>query len=729
MQNDIRKNPFRDTRWEREDEKEILIWFSNTSRELMNDSKPAFVYGNRGSGKTTLLRSICWDDLTHNKSLKSQCSLSDSKYISIYIRLPDYVPGAFNSISWEKHFPDGNHDYLKYELFSLIIELLCITQILKACHELRVEKYLTLSPSAEIKIVKDTINNFKKLSNFYDDQPSTFIELSLIFEQVIKRIHTYVNRGFIKDLLMELPERSPNELLLYVADRLSKASEINNFKNQGVVSNPYFKCCLDDCEALNFIQKKALNSLIRAATHPVSWVVCYVAKGELNRETFIPNQDLTNADVKDFPLSEIKDGEFIELCQSIAGLRISFFQDTKHSVKEKNSFFDKKQLGELFNLDQKLGSTNVNQIIHTMVRRSQKDEMRKFKALAERFGDLDKSGAKKQGINENTNQGIKEKNLPPYYEAYIFAHWNSKSWGNHRGGNHFLHNPCYNIDDDKIRRFISLIGPRGNRPGIRRKMVAPIIRLAYHKEKGNVPLSGKQAIIHLADRSVRDFLEILAEIYDEYIDICEKNTHKEKPKKTDCKKIFCVSRTKISSEIQKKSINRASNLYYKGIIGKNDTSSAGPLQTLVEALGRYTHELQANFKNSNSLATPERGRFSFKINSKLSEEKIEFLKDLLEKAVLAGYLRLNFSGRQNKNVDNYLLEAGQVATYRLHNRLAPYFNLSYRGAYSEVTIDAEKLLLLFSKTEYISIDSWLKDLLPTADKNTHPELDLEDSDE
>ena len=78
-------NPFRPTRWEHHRDGRPLLWFTDAAGELAAP-KSVFLYGSRGSGKTSLLKSICWEDLADNDSLRLQRRLNDFDHIGIYIR-------------------------------------------------------------------------------------------------------------------------------------------------------------------------------------------------------------------------------------------------------------------------------------------------------------------------------------------------------------------------------------------------------------------------------------------------------------------------------------------------------------------------------------------------------------------------------------------------------------------------------------------------------------------
>jgi alpha-D-ribose 1-methylphosphonate 5-triphosphate synthase subunit PhnL len=86
-------NPFRPTRWEHQRDGYQLIWLTKTA-SLLAGEKPVYLRGSRGSGKTTLLKSICWEDVARNTSLKMQKGFAEFSHIGIYIRFPDHLASS-----------------------------------------------------------------------------------------------------------------------------------------------------------------------------------------------------------------------------------------------------------------------------------------------------------------------------------------------------------------------------------------------------------------------------------------------------------------------------------------------------------------------------------------------------------------------------------------------------------------------------------------------------------
>src|SRR6266436_1381508 len=171
-------NPFRPTRWEHQQDGKQLIWYTRTANNLADD-KSIYVSGSRGSGKTTLLKSVCWEDLATNSSLRMQRKIEDFKSIGIYIRFPDHLTVAMSFVDWTKLYPKAPSPEIEFHrFFSLLVELTCCERALYASHELRSHSLLTFSPSEEKNITNAFIAEFPRLRSFAETGVTTFYELA-----------------------------------------------------------------------------------------------------------------------------------------------------------------------------------------------------------------------------------------------------------------------------------------------------------------------------------------------------------------------------------------------------------------------------------------------------------------------------------------------------------------------------------------------------------------------
>lgn len=236
---------------------------------------------------------------------------------------------------------------------------------------------------------------------------------------------------------------------------------------------------------------------------------------------------------------------------------------------------------------------------------------------------------------------------------------------------------------------------------MRRKSVGAMLHIANRLGFRKLPMSGVSVITSLADGSIRDFLEIMAEIFDRF------SKDRGTLSSDEVLEKFARSRTKIAAKTQTDGIYASSEAFYGGI-GILTDSNAEAVMRFITVLGRLTHHLQANFEDPSSLATSERGLFfidparSYPANAM----QIELINQIIHRAELSGYLRATTSKRgANTGEDD---EAPKISGFRLHRRFAPHFMFSYRGAYEPVKLTEDILYQMCIGSPEIDADDWAK---------------------
>ncbi len=678
-------NPFRPTRWEHHSDGLPLIWFTPTADQLSGD-KSAYVYGSRGSGKTSLLRSICWEDLLTNPSLKLQRSLGDSRHIGIYIRLPDHISGSLSYLDWKLLFPnlpDPHWEFFRF--FSLAIELICVEKAVSAAHSLRLDARLQIEAGQELRLVAELLEEYQALLQFSDQPPKTFSDLARLCRNIVRRMNEASGRGNIADLVSLLPSREPYDLLNFVVERLSGVTRLK--ATNGSVS-PGFKFCLDDCEVLNLLQQRTINTLVRKSRFPISWVICSVGDPVELGDTFIPQQPLTDADRRVLSLNARERPDFFLLCQAVASLRAYF-----SLPKQQRPNLDSSQIATFFDLDERLGHQDVNETIATMLSRSTKATMVRLLTGSARL--LRDALIK---IDSRSRHRYSSNSRLPYYETYLLLHWN--------GADNAFNTTADETDVPKMLAQAENVRNSSFNAWMRRKMVAALFHLASRLGFKRLPIAGANIIISLSDGSIRDFLEIMAEIYDQHVGgrgPSEAQSLHEK---------FALGRTKLAFKTQNAGIYRASDVFFQGISAQTDPSPQS-LVRVIDGLGKYTSLLQTNPDDPSVLGRAERGVFYVDYSQlQLHSADAEAVAQTLRLAELAGYLRATPVRRRSAgSAEETPLEAfGNVNAYRLHRRFAPHFRFSYRGAYEPVRLPAEQLAQICRVGSSVTTDVWVKAL-------------------
>lgn len=682
--NSLVQNPFRPTRWEHQQDGQQLIWYTETADELVAE-KSVFVYGSRGSGKTTLLRGICWEDLSHNKSLRLQKRVTDFDHLGIYVRFPDHISASFSKKIWSKPFESVNDPEFEFHrVFSLLIESACIERLLDCLHELRILDDLDYKPTSELTFVEGFLGEFPKIADFGSLEPRTFRDLARVFRTLSRTVNQSFGRGAIEELWATLPPREPYELLGYVCERLSGIVQL---RSQVDNRTPRFKFCFDDCEALDLLQRKSLNSLVRQSRSPVSWVIASVGKSQWAGETFINSQPLTDADRAIISLDRRASNDFSSLCEAVASMRLLF------SLPEaEQPSLPAEKMVKFFSLHERLGRQDINAIMSKMISKSSKPLARDVEASAKSL----RSAQNKLSGKRRTGSSL------PLYEAYVLMHW---------GGSETSFKPSYKkLDIARVSGYAAQLSDDRFSAWLRRKQVNALLQFSAKLSQKRLPISGSNYVVSLADGSIRDFLEILGEIYEEYA-----NRSKTKGESLDTLVRFAKSRTKISDEVQTRGIYQASEAYFEGISNRFDVE--GDLLTrLISGLGYLTSFLQSNPADSGVLAFAERGIFLFSPpkSPSMDTQMVEDVRRALKQAELAGYLRPISTQRMPRKVS--ARTDASVLAYRLHKRFSPTFRFSFRGAYEPFRLEFEELFELLVNTNRGASLSWAEKMVGIADR-------------
>lgn len=667
-------NPFRPTRWEHQRDGYQLIWFTKTA-ELLAAEKSTYVRGSRGSGKTTLLKSICWEDLSKNTSLRMQRSLADFHHIGVYIRFPDHISSSISFTAWESLYPNAIHPELEFHrFFSLLVEFTCAERALHACHELRLANLAVFSAGQELRLIDDLMAEFPAVAMFADVKPRTFADAARVMRNLVRRINEAAGRGTVKELNEALPGREPGEFLSFVAGRLSDSVRI--VSRQGN-QQPGFKFCLDDCEVLSALQQRSLNTLVRTSSFPVSWVVSAVGALFDSTETFIEQQPLTDADRRVISLDDRNDEDFRELCQAVASLRLLF------SVSEvARTEHSQKPLADFFPLVSRFGRRDVNDMMAVVARRSTSPFAKQVLQASVTLREALVLSSRRQRTRFTRTEAL------PLYEAYILLLWQGRedAFKAEFGSEDMavFSNAAASFDSPSFEAWL------------RRKQRAALLQFSAKLGFRRLPLAGVSVIVSLADGSIRDFLEILGAIYEAY-------ARRHRLDSTDISSLdrFATSRTQIGSDIQTEGIYAASEAYVAGISARTERNS-DILLRLLDGLGHYTSALQSNPEDPTVLGRAERGVFSVRFGSAerayrgdLTPEREGLVWRTIRQAEIAGYIR-TADLRLGDSTDSHeiLDHRGRVITFRLHRRFAPQFRFSYRGAYEAVVVAPLDLWLL-----------------------------------
>jgi hypothetical protein len=688
-------NPFRPTRWEQQRDGHQLIWFSPVGDRLGGD-KSVYVRGSRGSGKTTLLKSICWEDLLDNESLKSQRKITDVSHIGVYIRIPDHLS---NTIIVEKN---QDVDIIRFHtVFTAIIEFSCIDKCLEACHMLRLRGIIELKPMQELKIVSNIISEYPSLIETSHPPPRTFLDLSRALRFLVRDLTEIGTLETLSQMAASLPRRAPGDFIHFVCTLLSTNLRYATERRRDRIA---FKFCLDDCESLTALHQKSLNTLVRISRFPITWVISAVGAFFDITETMIGQQPLTSADREVVSLDARKEEDFRNLCQAVLSLRLFAAADSEERL---NSPSDDRPS---FSLNARLGRRTVNDVIGLMIQRSTSTLARDIDLQAQQL----REALRAQRIQEDDSMRPQSDTLP-FYEGYILNLWR---------GSHDAFATKFDLRNaSRVVALAPSFRQSAFRAWLRRKQRGALLHMASTLGFRRLPLGGANIIVSISDGSIRDFLEIMGYVYAQYAASI-------RPAVSDnvSLKRFSNSRSQISWQTQTNGIYDASESYFDGVSARAARGSDA-IQRVIEGLGYYTALLQSRADDPTALGRTERGIFVLRFQSpSITQSRDARVWRLIRQAEIAGYIRVTDSpGSDRERSKAAGDDTGRSLTFRLHRRFAPRFGFSYRGAYEAVGLSPSDLWPLCSAEAPMAPRLWAENLARKAEKLTKVASRSEDS--
>jgi len=224
-----------------------------------------------------------------------------------------------------------------------------------------------------------------------------------------------------------------------------------------------------------------------------------------------------------------------------------------------------------------------------------------------------------------------------------------------------------------------------------------------------LPLAGENVVVSLADGSIRDFLEIMGEIYEAYV-----SAQKWEPGDPSNLVKFAKSCTPIANAIQTAGIYSASDSYFEGVSRRSEIDT-DVVSRLLAGLGEYTSLLQTSPGDPRTLSTTERGVFFIDYALVVGKEGLpDYAKHVnlaIRQAELAGYLRpVEIRRHQPAQVEGHF----RSIAFRLHRRFSPRFRFSFRGAYESVALNPRDLANLCFAGATLTPRDWAESIAGRA---------------
>lgn len=594
-----------------------LYFIKREDLQVLEGDTPLIIHGPRGTGKTTLLNSLNWKEHESNSNLKNALQKIGSRrdYIGVYLKVPELKVGGLKK--WE-----CGEKEIYNQIFSYYIELVWLEELTIAIAEMAVEGRLAFTPSEEKdfidRVVNGRVNLFSetvKIRTLYD------------FSDELRKIRRNIENAslFSEDIGLVYEPLSNFGQIGFLGKYVCK--ELATLIGGSPSGDPYkFKICMDECECLSSSQTKVVNTLVRLSTFPVFYVFSFVRLPVNISFTLIDNITNQAADVKVIDLGGMTNDVFKELAEGVATVRI-------HAELGENipDFSTKKIFGEI----------SINELLRSRLSAS---VSKKAKSLL--------SQAKKN-VSHPFFEFYKKGGLP-IYQTYL------------------VNELSIDIDQGIEQRWEQR---RQESKEIRKRMV--VAYLSILRELGIDPIYAySEMILGICDKSIRDFLSQMDEIY---------------------KTLGCDLETFISShievDIQDKGIMRASQIKFDSI-PSSPISSPGGIGRLVYGLAYLTSLIQTSSNDNSHLRSSERGRFVIHDFNKAPYNS--FVDQIIE-AAEAGFLKIVTHGER-------------VMKFRIHTSLSPTFGISYRGAYYDTQLRLRHLSAIFSAEDRASLEKTVKEI-------------------
>jgi hypothetical protein len=594
--------------------------------EKLASGVPTYLIGGRGTGKTTLLKAFEWRERLHNPFLRQ--ALKDAPFsdgiIGIYAKVSEHNLNTFQN--WFSVMaPDQGAT-----IFGLYLDLMWLEDFFIAVSELGKSGELTWEVRSERAFMTALSNNhigqrlgakpdvsFLAFSRKIQDMRFAIRQAALVrqpSEEFFKRFLT-VNPGEVGQTVAVLfAEHATGSVLGGSSARI--------------------RVLLDEADALTEGQHQIVNTVIRLAKSPLSYIFSSIKRFRDVTTTTIPNMSVQRDDCQVVPLEVPRQrAEFKKLAEGVAAVRL---QKAGYSLTDPVDLF------------RWFGTSTINKILHEQLNESLSSDAKRLLAHAEQTGRLPYFGI---GGPISPQEPDDDEEFAD--ETAAEPDWDSR-WPIYQ--THLIKRLKLEVPPAEAPRHVR----RQKYAEVRKRMVAAYLDICASLNL-RPRYTGAGMVISLADSSIRDFLLQLNELYLEAGgDLDRLTTGKLTIREQDAA-LRRASGQKISS------LPQGVRLPHEKVVKYVDT------------FGFLTHDLQSGSEDSSHLLSNERG--VFQMPKPAPGDGLEEAREVIEECVVTGY----FSAAES--IDG-------LSTFRVHKILAPYYGFSYRGAYSAVHLKPEHLRLI-----------------------------------
>ncbi len=628
-------SPFSLGRFEHDSRYKHAYFLPTKLVEKLASGVPTYLIGGRGTGKTTLLKAFEWRERLHNQFLRQalkNAPFSDG-IIGIYAKVSEHNLKTFQS--WFS----GMAADQSATIFGLYLDLMWLEDFFIAVSELGISGDLTWDVRSERSFMAALSNthigerlgakaniSFLDFSRNLQDMRFSIRQAALVRQP---------SEEFFRQFLTANPGEAGQTVATLFAEHVGSAG-------LGGIA-PRIRVLLDEADALTEPQHQIVNTVIRLAKSPLSYIFSSIKRFRDVTTTTIPNMSVQRDDCQVVPLEVSRQrAEFKKLAEGVAAVRLQKAGYT---------------LSGPVDLDRWFGTSTINKILHEQLNESLSSDAKRLLSAAQQTGRLPYFGA---GNTIPLKDSDDEEEFAD--ETATEPAWDS-TW------------PIYQTH--LIRRLNLEVPPADAPHHVRRQKYAEVRKrmvAAYLDICASLNLrpryAGAGMVIALADSSVRDFLLQLNELYIEAGG-----------------NLDCLTSGKLTIREQDAALHRASGQKISSL-PQGVRLPHEKVVKYVDAFGFLTRELQSGSADSSHLLSNERG--NFQLPKAAAGDGLDEAREVIQECVATGY----FSAAESTDGLN---------TFRVNKILAPYYGFSYRGAYSSVPLKSEHLRLI-SKADTGSSD-------------------------
>jgi hypothetical protein len=607
-----------------ENDRDHLYYLPQKVFQTLQSAKSTYLIGSRGTGKTTFLQALSCVEQLSNLQLKEQLKgdLLDRGYIGLYLKLSEYQCAAF-----EGWLADASEQF-RGMVFGHYLDLVWLEALAHTLADLVSARVIPTPPSEEYAITRSISNDYPELAW----GPGSSGQFTL---KVLERTLYRMRRQLI-NLALARTRADPGQL----AQWFPLGKEVGDFGRSvsaAIMSigsrkakkrlQWVFKICLDESECLSPFQQRVLNTHVRLAKAPLSFVVSYVRKIDM-RSTLIPNLTADTPDRAIVLLDEMNDSEFTSFAEGVATVRV------QKSLGDDTARFDIQAL---------LGELNINELLHGILRTSESEGARRLLALAR---DLSNMSFFSERPQEDPDGGPEQTSHPPIYQAYII---------------------------DRLRLEVPLPdSPRWARRAqdsaeLRKRMVAAYLCIC--KELGHdVKYAYSEMLLQMSDNCVRDFLAQMNQLFlDSALPLSK------------------FLGTKIGTDAQNAALKRASEMKKRNVF-TSGVSSPPETDAVIDSLGILTAKLQTMIFRNRGLRLSECGVFV--LGAGASGHNSAPMLRLLKEAAEAGYFKIIAA---TEDTFKFRMHCSLAAAYGFSYRGAYYQALLPLSELTSLTREKDRL--------------------------------------